>query len=130
MTNIERIKAMNTENFINTMFSLHNCKFRKYVDLIAYMNGESENLSDYLNVKYYALFTPCEMEIKAFEIACADFDFDERKLIEDHSRILPVVDEYSLQGYTFCVVVNEYNNIEKIDYGLMKIKYGKERPTG
>lgn len=132
MTNIERIRKMGAEDLIKTMDSILHCKFRKYVDLTAFMNGESEDVSDYLKVKYYGLFRPCEAKVQAFKneakLACKNFDFDERKYIEDHSRLLPVVDEYSLQGYDFCVVI-ESNQIADIDSSNLRVKYGKEKPN-
>ena len=64
MTNLERIKNMTAEEYIEEFNSLKSFPFFSYFDFKAYLNGESSEKLDYLKVIGTIKVFPTDMEIK------------------------------------------------------------------
>ena len=94
MNNLEKLKTLDAENFWNAVQKLDGSTFREYVDFIAYLNSEDDNLMHFLKSKGECKVVPSEMEI----INCLTHgreitESEKRIYISQHTKKAVVLDK-------------------------------------
>ena len=52
MTNFERWKSLEIDEFIKRLDKYSKCNYKEFVDWDAYFQGDKDDFSEYLKVKY------------------------------------------------------------------------------
>lgn len=100
MTNFERWKSLEIDEFIKRLDKYSKCNYKEFVDWDAYFQGDKDDFSEYLKVKYYAKFNPSEIDIAYAknEAKIQGVPFDEEKYIAENIKTFRVLQD----DITFC----------------------------
>ena len=120
MNNLEKLKTLDAENFWNAVQKLNSSTVREYVDFIAYLNSEDDNLMHFLKSKGDCKVVPSEMEI----INCLTHgreitESEKRIYISQHTKKAVVLDKMIRFGKTYLKVVTEDGILESVPEELV-----------
>lgn len=93
MTNFERLKQLDSDEFVEQIQKTFDTPFKANIDWKAYMKGESPNVTDYIKTIGSCKVVPSEAEITAALGAFDVINESKRDLyIIQHTRIMPILD--------------------------------------
>lgn len=123
MSNYERLKALDSDTFVDKIQKLFNTPFKADIDWKAYMKGESENIHDYFFSKKKCDVLPSEAELIAvFGTKNPPSEEEKAKYIEEHTEHMILLHETTLYGSTMYTVADIKNNrILKVPARFVKV---------
>lgn len=111
MNNYERLKALDSDSFVDKIQKLFDTPFKADIDWKAYMKGESENIHDYFFSKKQCDVLPSEAElITVFGTKTKPAEGEREKYIKEHTERMILLHETTVYGSTMYTVADIKNN--------------------
>lgn len=108
MTNLDRIKGMNVDEYIEEFFSLKLFPFFNYFDMEAYLKSEDPDKLNFLKAKGECTVTPSEVEVLC-HVPKGSSEAERENYINSHLKKYKLLDKTKMFDSDYIVVADVEN---------------------
>ena len=113
MTNLERLKQMDAEDFWKSVMRLRNNRLSEYIDYVAYLNSESDNIGDFVKYEEVIEVYPSEADIISYQnernLALSTneklTDAEREEYRQQHKKECPYLGNEQYFGMNYSIVI-------------------------